>query len=585
MFSFAKKASVCVMALCMVCISASVFSLAHAKAEDSFGAMEAVMKNVLGKAIEVAELENASIHRSLKQAFAFEGLEDSFFGGGGLGSSQDPTSGILELMQMGQNLMPKSVSAVDSSSGGGDVMASMLPMMMDPNFLGNLLSGGQVSEMASEACSPLVMASMNGGLSSLMFPPNVKEMYDGFCKMMNSGGGGFNLDFNSANVPMPKALGMLGPQITDQFDATTTTTAAVQKKKRGGSDLISSLLGLNTGLNLNVPAAAAVPVDPRGEFHSASVASLPAGDGVETFILPIGELNATTEQLMISSESSNVDQKEGGVSGSEEMQVKEEEGEEGEDATGMDYITGTPDIGMMMMPDLSEMMDFGAIFALEKSLPNVIDSFIDDAWQELGTEEQAYAAGHPLAQAAQQQLEEELEEEELEEGMVFQANSMDEETLSHILDNVALVIKGSSLAPKNTQKTPESVSFEIVRDGSDSLDFGSASDVREEGVPDVRNPSLFEEEEIARSRPEPTTVILAEKVEPEIQKERINTLSALFICAIFVALVAVAVSALSAYKFCSNNMNEKRYQQQGGEYDGDYPSERKLLRPRQMPSA
>ena len=123
MFSFAKKASVCVMALCMVCISASVVSPAHAKAEDSFGAMEAVVQDVLAKAIEVAELENASIHRSLKQAFDFEGLEDSFFGGGGLGSSQDPTSGILELMQMGQNLMPKSVSAVDSSNG--DIMATL----------------------------------------------------------------------------------------------------------------------------------------------------------------------------------------------------------------------------------------------------------------------------------------------------------------------------------------------------------------------------------------------------------------------------------------------------------------------------
>ena len=73
MLSFVKSAWPCVMALCMLCISASLSSLAYAKVEETHSdAMEAVMQNVLTRAIEIAELENASIHRSLKQAFDFE---------------------------------------------------------------------------------------------------------------------------------------------------------------------------------------------------------------------------------------------------------------------------------------------------------------------------------------------------------------------------------------------------------------------------------------------------------------------------------------------------------------------------------
>ena len=570
MLSFVKSAWPCVMALCMLCISASLSSLAYAKVEETHSdAMEAVMQNVLTRAIEIAELENASIHRSLKQAFDFEGLEDSFFGLDNGLSAQDPSSGILELMQMGQNLMPKSVNEVDGNSNA-DPMASMIPMMMDPNFLGNLLSEGQVSEMASQACSPLVMASMNGGLSSLMFPPNMKEMYDGFCKMMHSNGGGGELfGFNPASV-MPKALGMLGPQVT--INEAKAAVPSEKKLEGPGSNLISSLLGLNHAAD-NLPPA--VPVDPRGvQFHSAS-APLPEVNGVETFVFPLAELNGTEEAISESEEKFGAAQ--------EEILV--------EDASGMDYITDMPNIGMMMMPDLNELMDFGAIFALEKSLPNVIDSFIDDAWEELGTEEQAYAAGHPLAEAAVGEKEEEGEEEE---EMIFQVSSVDEETLSHILDNVALVIKDSSTkSPKAPHPTgADSVSFEIVSsektdEDEDLSSFVSnakdLSEAQNQGFEEEEEEEEEEREEEVRSKSNPVIILAEEVGTKKTQKERINTLSALIICAIFVALVAVAVSALSAYKFCSNSMNERRYQQ--SEDDSDYPSERKLLRPRQMPSA
>ena len=81
------------------------------------------------------------------------------------------------------------------------------------------------------------------------------------------------------------------------------------------------------------------------------------------------------------------------------------------------------------------------------------------------------------------------------------------------------------------------------------------------------------------AEPDLETTVEAEAsyINKELMKDDMtDILTALFVCAIFVALVAVTVSVVSAFKVCSNNINESRYQQT---YDSDLPSERKFLKP------
>ena len=67
-----------------------------------------------------------------------------------------------------------------------------------------------------------------------------------------------------------------------------------------------------------------------------------------------------------------------------------------------------------------------------------------------------------------------------------------------------------------------------------------------------------------------------EEISRQKYNERKDIIIALSVCGGFVALVAVSVSAVSAFKFCSNSLNERRYHQQ---YDDDLPSSRKFLSP------
>ncbi|QDZ20802.1 hypothetical protein HOP50_04g33230 [Chloropicon primus] len=449
-------------------------------------------KRVLAGIVGVANFEGQQIRRHLQESFNFNllGVPDASVSG----------DGIAELLKLGQAMMPKAA---------GPAVFPAFPAM-SADTAREIFS--ESSELAKEACNPLVMNSMTGGgLASMMFPANAKEMYKSFCSMIPSSGGPAATPFSFGSG----VAGMLGPQIL---------SAAIPKN---GNDLQATLLDVMQGL----PAAAE---------------ELGVG---ETVILPSKtvtiDLNGTDLAAALNE-----------TTGPSAAAL----GDEDED--GMDYIiqTTVPAVpampAMPAIPDLTQMANFGQIFALEQELPDMLDKLIDEAWEELGTEEQASAARHyppelPAAYADVQPVDPHAYIPPHVE--VVEEITLDEDALSHIIENVNIALVAKS--------APDSQPFAIARDPLES-----GSEAQDQAVAQLEEDSVEE-------------LILVEESAPVASSQRhdrAEILSALFFCAIFVALVAVGVSVASAFKFCSNGFNERRYQQAN---DSDLPSERNNLKP------
>lgn len=481
------------------------------------------IKTILAGAVGAAELERVQIRRSLKQlqmpAFNFAS------GGGG--------QGFLDLM-----------------GGARGANPNLFPM--DPAAIGQVLS--ESSHLAAEACNPAVLASMTTGLGSMMLPPNAQEMYKNFCKMVpKSAQASQAPQFPSANI-----LGMLGPQLS-QFGQ----EVPMQDPSAGGSNLVASLLGLN-----------GTPFESFGETFPEEDVTFPQDQeeeedsvpALETAALP-ANLTSLASAKSLASNATSADK--GATSAAAEASGAPDVVAD-EDRTGMDYISP------LGMPDLSQMMNYGEIFAFEQKLPSLLDGLIDDAWEEMGTEEQAYAARHappPLPERWEHVLPVDPHNPPRAAAAVESfvvANPIDEETLMHIIDSVDLVAKRAR-EPTGAATSAEQI-FRVAG-------TPATPSAKKDEAAGAQNRSGGDDGGAVEAEPDLETTVEAEAsyINKELMKDDMtDILTALFVCAIFVALVAVTVSVVSAFKVCSNNINESRYQQT---YDSDLPSERKFLKP------
>ena len=148
---------------------------------------------------------------------------------------------------------------------------------------------------------------------------------------------------------------------------------------------------------------------------------------------------------------------------------------------------------------------------------------------------------------------------DLEEEVVI----VDEDALSRIIDNVAMIAKSARNGAKPAE--PAVQSYQVVGGGTTNTKPAQVT----KGTPPI--------EKMVEIVPADSADALEEEEERKAaRKDRKEILTALFVGAVFVGLVAVAVSMVSAFKFCSNGINERRYQQT---YDSDLPSERGFFRP------
>ena len=457
---------------------------------------------VLEGAVRVAKVENDQVRRALLQSFG-----SPLFGAPASQSSAVYGDSILDLMRMGQAMMPK---AVDNTKGA---VPFTMPGALDPAFFKDALASG--SQLAKQACDPLVLNSMSSGLGSLMFPAGAKDALAGFCAMLPKSSA-------AAASPLAGLAGMLGPQLV------------------GGPLANFNSLGASLPVAASPLAAEAVEVEAVEVEAPVVKVAKPANSSA-------GNATETSSTSVVSAAVADPFE---------------------EDRESMDYIEPVvPSTNALGFPDLSEMMNFGEIFALEEELPDMLDHLIDDAWEELGTEEQAYTAKHgtpPPLPAAYVNVEPvnphpmparsaSLPIEEVDFEIDFGgAGSLDEDAFSSLFDTVALVAKSN----RGDDGNKAAAAGGEVKETEETEEAADAGEFWEDdySIVDVS------EEEISRQK----------------YNERKDIIIALSVCGGFVALVAVSVSAVSAFKFCSNSLNERRYHQ---EYDDDLPSSRKFLSP------
>lgn len=321
------------------------------------------LRRVLEGALEVSRLESRHLRRDLLQSFGAE-VASGGYGEDAGALSPFPGDSILDLMKMGEMMMPNAGGGATSPPSGPAAFPAL-----DADLMKTLFS--ESSALAKEACDPLVVNSMGGGLAAMMFPPEAKDMYRAFCGMVPRGDGPApaapampffkNLGSlgNLGNLGNLGGLGglggMLGPQILPPAPEETTGGA-----RSSGSDLVASILGL-------------------GSTSTARVSPpTPATISEAKVVLPSNQ----------SSVESNTTR---GEDEAEMVRAADFAEEAKEEMVGMDYIDGP----VPPMPDISQLFSgYGELFALEQQLPDMLDHLIDEAWDELGTEDQAYAAKH-----------------------------------------------------------------------------------------------------------------------------------------------------------------------------------------------
>ena len=466
---------------------------------------------------------NASNRRTLKQGFDFGAIPIS-------------DAGVNQFLS--QMMMPR------GGAGNG---------ALDANYLGDMLKQGTELAKAFAGATPESVLPFGAGLEKM-----------------------FAKSAGQADLP----FGMLGPQVL----------GGQQQAQTGGSDVIASLLGFNpNGVFGNAlaspssePEKFVFPLDfMRGDWPEDEMIEFVDDASDSAAVLPEASNTAAgTVSVGIATNTNTTEES--------KVVAAEEEGDVlGEDYVRMDYIQAMPQQYQPHVPpmqNLEEMMNFGALFSLEQQLPDMLDSFIDEAWKELGTEEQAYASKHPLPEISVAQVP--VPEISIAQETVV----LNDKDIQKIVNSVGTIARSMSKASSAPVANHKFVVANHAQEGVPQLKqvfqvqpfeetFLPSPELEPKLVAQQRENAEQEgvqEEEVEEDSDMGSVESIAADINKKMQKDRADILTALFFCAIFVAIVAVCVSMVSAFKVCSNTMNERRYQQC---LESDCPTDRSFFRP------
>jgi len=349
---------------------------------------------------------------------------------------------------------------------------NLLPQFMNnmnsvsmPAFGGAQMLGGG-TDLVKQACNPMVRKAMNNPAASAMFPGPVKGIYNSFCDMSNSNANGFAMP-GMSNAP--------------------------------SNMLVASFLGLPQQKNPSSVDTSAAAVTPPGVLSFDPFLSTQAVNMLP--LLDETDENATAMDINIL-----------GVAGGDEAF---------EYASVPDFIPG-------FQQGFEGIMDFSSIFALEESLPALLDSAIDEAWEELGTPEQEYESRHAYTVHASP-----MEVTTSEEGE-------DQKDLEGVMRAVSVVTKSYQGKHKGGHRHESAEPSEFTVVGAEPKNAAKESSTEDAAEHVVH----------ASSEPRDTTTftVVLEKGDAVPSESHGRGFLVLLACGTFAVMAAVVAATVAAYK-------------------------------------